>query len=185
MEELEFILDRRSIRKFTGQKIEEHLITKLLTAAMYAPSAVNRQPWHFVVIDQRPLMEKVMEVHPHAGMLQTASHAIVVCGDELQQHDDGYWVVDCGAATENLLLAAHTLGLAGCWVGLHPREGRKRDIAALLNLPQHVQPFALVALGYPREQKPRPDRFHPAKVRRNNWLTPFYTASDRQETEKS
>jgi len=174
MEKLNFILDRRSIRKFTDQKIDDQVITKLITAAMYAPSAVNRQPWHFVVIDQRHIMERIMEIHPYAGMLRTASHAIVVCGDEQQQHDDGYWVVDCGAATENLLLAAHSLGLASCWVGLHPREARKKGIAELLQLPRHVQPFALVALGYPAEQKPRPERFQPEKVKHNSWQTPFY-----------
>jgi nitroreductase len=143
---------------------------------MYAPSAVNRQPWHFVVIDQRRMLDQIMEAHPHAGMLRTASHAIVVCGDEQEQHDDGYWVVDCGAATENLLLAAYSLGLGSCWVGLHPREGRKKAIAELLDLPGHVQPFALVALGYPREQKPRPDRFHPEKVKHNHWHSPFYAS---------
>ena len=176
MEKLNFILDRRSIRKYTDQKIEDQVITKLITAAMYAPSAVNRQPWHFVVIDQRRMLDQIMEVHPYAGMLRTASHAIVVCGDEQEQHDDGYWVVDCGAATENLLLAAYSLGLGSCWVGLHPREGRKKAIAELLDLPGHVQPFALVALGYPQEVKPRPDRFHPEKVKHNGWHTLYYAS---------
>jgi nitroreductase len=119
-------------------------------------------------------MDKIMEVHPHARMLQTASHAIVVCGDELLQHDDGYWMVDCGAATQNLLLAAHTMGLGACWVGLHPREERKRAFSKLLFLPSHVQPFALVALGYPDEQKKRPDRFHAGKVKYNGWEKAFF-----------
>jgi len=174
MEHLNLILDRRSIRRFTEQKIEKQTLTELLTAAMYAPSAVNKQPWHFVVIDRKELMESIMEIHPNAGMLSTASHAVVVCGDEQLQHDDGYWVVDCGAATENLLLAAHALGLGGCWVGLHPRETRKNHISRLLGLPAHVQPFALVALGYPLEKRPRPDRFHPEKVRHNKWEDPYY-----------
>lgn len=168
-DKLDFILDRRSIRRFTGRKINHEQILMLLKAAMYAPSAVNRQPWHFVLIDDPSLMEKLMEVHPHAGMLKTASHAVVVCGDELQQHGEGYWVVDCGAATQNLLLAAHALGLGSCWVGLHPREERKRSFSRLLNLPSHVQAFALVALGYPDEQKARPERFHPEKIRYNSW----------------
>lgn len=169
MEKLDYILDRRSIRRFTGRKIDAGILKAILTAAMYAPSAVNMQPWHFVVIDDPSLMDRIMQVHPHARMLQTASHAVVVCGDEKLQHDDGYWVVDCGAATENLLLAAQTLGIGSCWVGLHPREGRKTDITRLLGLPTHVKPFALVALGYPEEQKPRPERFHPEKVRFNGW----------------
>ncbi len=168
------ILDRRSIRRFTDQKIDHEVITQLLDAAMHAPSAVNKQPWHFIVIDRRQLMDKIMEIHPHAGMFRTASHGIVVCGDESLQHDDGYWVVDCGAATQNLLLAAHSLGLGACWVGLHPREGRKAAFTTLLDLPSHVKPFALVALGYPGEKKTRADRFHPDKVKSNGWGEPYY-----------
>ena len=174
MERLSYILDRRSIRRFTNQIIEVEDIKKLLTAAMYAPSAVDRQPWHFVVIDAPSLMEKIMDIHPHARMLQTASHAIVVCGDEELQHGDGYWVVDCGAATQNLLLAAHSLGLGACWVGLQPREKRKASFSSLLKLPPHVKPFALVALGYPDETKPRPDRFHAGKVKHNGWEQSFF-----------
>ena len=175
MEKLNYILYRRSIRRYTDQKISEQQIKNLLTAAMYAPSAVNRQPWHFVVIDDSSMMEKIMEVHPHARMLQTASHAIVVCGDEQLQHDDGYWIVDCGAATQNLLLAAETMGLGSCWVGLHPREKRKIAFSRLLHLPSHVKPFALVALGYPDERKKRPDRFHAEKVKYNDWNIPYFT----------
>ena len=174
MEKLDFILDRRSIRRFTNQKIDKSQIKTMLTAAMYAPSAVNMQPWHFVVIDDPAMMEKIMEIHPYARMLQSASHAVVVCGDELLQHDDGYWVVDCGAATENLLLAAQALGFGACWVGLHPREERKISFSRLLQLPSHVKPFALVALGYPEELKPRPDRFHPEKVKYNGWDNAYF-----------
>ena len=169
MDPLDFILDRRSIRKYTNQVVDREIIIEILRAAMYAPSAVNRQPWHFVVIDQRALMDEIMEIHPHAGMLKTASHAIVVCGDEHLQHDVGYWIVDCGAATQNLLLAAHALGLGSCWVGLHPREGRKASFSSLLNLPSHVKPFALIALGYPQEKKLRPERFHAEKVKYNGY----------------
>ena len=140
MKMIDHILDRRSIRRFTEQKIDDETIKTILTAAMYAPSAVNLQPWHFVVIDQWSMMERIMEIHPHARMLRTASHAVVVCGDLQLQHDDGYWVVDCGAATQNLLLAAHTLGLGSCWVGIHPREERKTAFSRLLSLPSHVLP---------------------------------------------
>ncbi len=174
MDKLNYILDRRSIRRFTDQKIDSEMIKSILTAAMYAPSAVNMQPWHFVVIDDSSMMEKIMDIHPHARMMQSASHAVVVCGDGQLQHDDGYWVVDCGAATQNLLLAAQTLGLGACWVGLHPREERKSAFSRLLHLPSHIFPFALVALGYPEELKPRPDRFHAEKVKYNGWNKPYF-----------
>ena len=174
MEKLELFFERRSIRKYTDQRIDNETIEKIIKAAMYAPSAVNCQPWHFIVVESREMLERIMEIHPHAGMLSTASHAIIVCGDETLQHDDGYWVVDCGAATQNLLLAAHVLGVGSCWVGLHPREGRKASVSALMNLPGHVKPFALVALGYASGKKERPQRFHREKVHLNQWSNHLY-----------
>jgi nitroreductase len=174
METLEPFLERRSIRRFTAQKVDRETLRQILEAAMYAPSAVNKQPWHFVVAERRETLERIMEFHPHAGMLRTASHAIIVCGDERLQHDDGYWVVDCGAATQNLLMAAHVLGLGACWVGLHPREERKSSMASLLGLPAHVKPFAMVALGYAAETKSRPRRFHPEKVRLEHWDQAYF-----------
>ncbi|HER08966.1 MAG TPA: nitroreductase family protein [Bacteroides sp.] len=175
MDELEYIFNRRSIRKFTDRKIDDALIGKLLEAAMYAPSAVNSQPWHFVVVDNRKMMDRIMEIHPYAAMFRTASHGIVVCGDEQLQHGDGYWVVDCGAATQTLLLAAQTMGIGSCWVGIHPRKERKEAFSRLLELPPHVNPFALVALGYPAETKPRPARFKPERVKRNTWNQPYFS----------
>jgi len=174
MEFQELFFNRRSVRKFTGEPIDEPLMKSILAAAMYAPSAVNRQPWHYVVIDDRKLMRKIMKEHPHARMLSTAARAVVVCGDLDLQHDDGYWLPDCGAATQNLLLAAHFHGLGACWVGLYPREGRMQAMSRLLGLPGHVQPFALVALGHPAEKKDRPDRWHPEKVRSNHWEKDYY-----------
>ena len=103
---LEIIMNRRSIRHFKSTIVETDKIEALLRSAMYAPSAVNCQPWHFIVIDDRSLMKRIMEIHPHSRMLESASHAILICGDEMLQHDAGYWIADCGAATENILLAA-------------------------------------------------------------------------------
>ena len=174
MEFQELFLDRRSIRKFTGEPIEEQTLEAILTAAMYAPSAVNCQPWHFVVLDDRKVMDRITEFHPHAGMLSHAPLAVVVCGDLNRQHGDGYWVVDCGAATENILLAAHYLGIGACWVGLHPRDERKKSMSGLLGLPPHIQPFSLVVMGHPAESRKRPDRFRPGLVRRNHWEYSFF-----------
>lgn len=175
MTDLDIFFDRRSIRQYRNLPVEKEKIDMLLKAAMYAPSAVNKQPWHFIVIDDREIMIKITEIHPYARMLRRASHAILVCGDELLQHDDGYWIVDCGAATENLLLAAHAMGLGGCWIGIQPREARKLAFSKLFSLPIHVKPFALVSLGYPDEKKNRPDRFHPDKIHFNNWGNPYPT----------
>ena len=169
MDVLEAIITRRSIRRFTSRKIEDEKIVTLLKAAMYAPSARNRQPWQFLVVDDRALFNAIMEIHPYAQMLKEASHAVVVLGDHLLEHGPGYWAVDCGAATQNLLLAAHGMGLGGVWLGLHPREERKKGISKLFGLPGHIEPFALVALGHPAEQKDTPERFHPERIHYNHW----------------
>jgi len=169
MDLLDIIIKRRSIRSFTSQKVDEEKIKALLQAAMYAPSAVNKQPWHFVVIDEREIMNEIMQVHPNSKMFKTATLGILVCGNLLEQHDTGYWIADCAAATENILLAATSLGLGSCWVGIYPREERNKAIKKIFSLPQHVEGFALVALGYPAEEKKIPERYHPEKVHFNNW----------------
>ena len=173
MRELDFILNRRSIRRYTDKKIENEKIDMLLTAAMYAPSAVNKQPWHFIVINDPDTMIKITRIHPHAAMLKGASHAILICGDENLQHADGYWMVDCGAATENMLLAAHAMGLGGCWIGIQPRKEREVAFSRLFSLPGHVKPFALVSLGYPAEVKSRPERFLHQRIHHNIWGIPY------------
>lgn len=166
---LHWLYTRRSIRKYAEKKVPEAAIREMIKAAMYAPSAVNRQPWHFIVVSDRDLLNRIMEIHPHASFLATASHAILVCGDEQLQHDEGYYVVDCGAATQNLLLAAHMLGIGSCWIGVHPREERKKRFSELFGLPAHVHPYALVALGYPQEQKTTPERYRPERIHYNAW----------------
>jgi nitroreductase len=165
----EIILNRRSIRKFTPRIVGKEEIIEIIRAAMYAPSAVNRQPWHFVVIDNRKTLEDVMRIHPNAGMLSTAPLAILICGDEERQHDTNYWTADCGAATENLLLSASALGLGSCWIGIYPRLQRMQAFHDLFALPPHIQAFALIALGYPAEKKDLPDRFDPSRIYHNSW----------------
>jgi len=169
MEVIEAILTRRSIRKYSREKITGNQIEIILKAAMYAPSAMNQQPWHFIVIDDREKLNRIMEVHPYSKMLKEAGLAILVCGDERLQLSKGYWVVDCGAATQNLLLAAHGIGLGAVWLGVHPREERKSGIRKIFHLPDHVQPFSLISIGYPAEEKPVPQRFKPERIHKNTW----------------
>ncbi len=164
-----WLMSRRSIRKYTDRSISDEEIDSILHAAMYAPSAVNKQPWHFIVISDKALYGKVIEIHPNARFLSGASHAILVCGDEKLQHDEGYYLADCGAATQNILLAAHMLGIGSCWIGIYPRARREELIGNLFNLPSHVKPFALVSLGYPDEEKQVSDRFSREKVHYNQW----------------
>lgn len=169
----DILITRRSIRKYKKQTVEKAKIEAILRAGMYAPSAVNKQPWHFIIVDSRDMMNKIMTVHPNAAMLNTAEQAILICGDETLQHDTGYWIADCGAATENILLAARSLDLGSCWIGVYPREYRMKEIKKLFNLPEYIQPFALVSIGYPDEEKETPERFKPERIYYNDWNNPY------------
>lgn len=169
MEIIEGIITRRSIRKYTSQKISDEQVQVLLKAGMYAPSARNQQPWHFIVINKREILNKIAGIHPYAKMLTEVRLAILVCGDEALELSSGYWVVDCSAATQNILLAAHGLGLGSVWLGLHPREERKQAVRELFKLPANIQPLSLISIGYPNESKEIPDRFKPERIHFNFW----------------
>jgi len=163
------LLSRRSIRKFTGQPVPEKIIIELLEAAMCAPSAGNEQPWQFVVIDRRPLLDEIPKFHPYAKMVLEAPVAVLVCGDMDRDLHKGYWVQDCSAATENLLIAAVEKGLGGVWVGIYPREARVQALRELLEIPENIVPFALIPLGYPAEEKQAANRFDAGRVHYNRW----------------
>lgn len=169
MDALEALRGRRSIRRYTAEPVPESLTLELLRAAMSAPSAGNQQPWQFVVIDQRRLLDEIPRIHPFAQMAREAPLAILVCGDMQRVRMEEFWVQDCAAATQNLLVAAHALGLGAVWVGVYPREDRVASFRWLLGLPEHVTPFALVPVGFPAEHKPPADRYDPARVHRNGW----------------
>lgn len=170
MELYEGLISRRSLRKYTGESIDKEKINKIIRAGMYAPSARNRRPWQFIVIDDREVMKKIMEAHPYSSMLAYASHAIVVCGDENLENGPGYYKLDCSAATQNILLAAHSMGLGAVWLGVEPRGERIKAVSSILGLPRHVQPLSIVSVGVPVKIPAEiPDRFEPGKIRWNKW----------------
>ena len=169
MEAYQAILTRRSIRAYTDQPVSEELVHKLLVAAVSAPSAGNGQPWHFVVITERSLLNALAELLPFGKMLRQAPLAIAVCGDAKGQPREGYWVQDCSAATENLLLAAHALGLGGVWLGVYPREDRVAGVRRILAIPERVTPLNVLAIGYPVEPGGPVDRYSEDRVHRNGW----------------
>jgi len=168
MDTLEAIFTRRSIRHYTSEKVTDDQILTLLKAAMFAPSAVNKQPWHFIVFRNKETIKKIVEVHPHASMLTDASAAILVCWDETLQHD-AYGPVDCSAATQNILLAAHNMGLGSVWAGVYPRQQRMDDLAQIFKLPSQIKAFSLIALGYPAEKKTMPERFNSERIHKEKW----------------
>lgn len=169
MDALEAIRTRRSVRRYTGEAVSEETIDELLASAMAAPSAGNQQPWQFVVIRDPQLRERLPTAHPYAQMAAEAPAVVVVCGNLAQERHKGFWVQDCAAATENLLLAARALGLGAVWCGVYPREDRVRALQSLLGLPKVVIPLALVPIGYPDEEKPHEDRFDRARIHVDRW----------------
>jgi nitroreductase len=114
-------------------------------------------------------LNALAEVLPYGKMLQQAALCIVVCGDLGREKSPGYWVQDCSAATQNLLLAAHTLGIGAVWIGTYPREDRVRAVQAQLGLPESIVPLCAVALGYPGEQRGAVDRFDQSRIHWNGW----------------
>lgn len=168
METQEAILSRRSIRKFQKKEVPEEAIMKLLEAGMYAPTARNTQAWQFVVINHRHLLDSLAVIHPYAKMLRYASVAILVCGDKITEENEAYLNQNCAAATQNILLCAHDLGLGGVWLGVYPKADRMEPIAGLLKLPSHIMPVSLIGIGWPDETKEKPERFSMEKIHYND-----------------
>lgn len=166
---MDAILNRKSIRKYKNIKVSDEIVQELLRAGMAAPSAGNEQPWEFIVLRDKEIMKKIAEVHPYSQALLNADVAIVVCGDESKELLKGFWVQDCSAATENILLAAEDKGLGAVWLGVYPVKGRVDAIKRLLNLPDSVIPLSIVPVGYPDEQRGPADRFNKERIHYDRW----------------
>jgi nitroreductase len=168
---LGFIFGRRSIRVYSPGEVSEPVLTRLLEAAMAAPSAMTKDPWRFVVVRDKQALAKLAALHPGAAMLASAAMAIVVCGDldAAFERQISYLLQDCSAAIENLLLAAHMQGLGACWVGIHPGEPLIKRVKELLYLPASFVPVAVISLGQPGEQPAPRTRYNPDYVRSEKW----------------
>lgn len=169
MDLFEALHTRRSIRKFTDAPVEDHLIQKILAAAMTAPSAVNAQPWHFIVVTEPELKAKLSKAHPYVGMLAQAPVGIVPCAEPALEKAPGYWVQDLSAAVENLLLAARGLGLGTVWTGVCPNEERMQTVKDILQLPAGIEPHSIIPLGWPEQEFRHQDRYNPQRVHHNGW----------------
>lgn len=166
---MDAIFKRRSIRVYEDKIIPDDAINKLLKAGMAAPSAGNSQTWHFIVVEDRNMINNITMIHPHAQMLREASHAIIVCGETDSEGFDEYWIQDCSAATQNIMLMATKLGIGSVWLGVHPIEIRVKDIKKLFNIPRNVRPLSIISLGYPGEEKEPNDRFLLDRIHKNTW----------------
>jgi len=168
---LSLFFGRRSIRVYAKKRVPDETINDLLQAAMAAPSAAAGDPWRFVVVQDPLMLRQMAAALPHGRLLGGAGVGIVVCGDLAAAHDHqlSYLLQDCSAAIENLLLAAHLLGLGACWLGVHPRQARMVALRALLGIPAPIIPVSVVAVGYPAEKREPRTRYRPDFVHHDRW----------------
>ena len=169
---IENIMTRTSIRSFTDRQVSADTIEMMLRAGMAAPTAVNKQPWHFVVINDRAIMDSLGGNGRQSQMWKESPLAIVVCGDmekALEGPAQAFWVQDCSAATENILLAAHALGLGAVWTGCYPMEERMTNVSQVLNLPETIVPLCVIVMGYPNESPDPKDKWKPENVTYNRF----------------
>ena len=166
------IMTRVSVREFTGEKISDAQIDTLLRAAMAAPSAINKQPWAFIVVTDEALIARLGEALPYSRCSNHPACAIIPCGDlskAIEGEMGAFWINDVSAATENLLLAAHSMGLGAVWTGLHPDMKRAALVQEMLGLPEHIIPLCVVPVGVPAEHPAVKDKFHPENIHYNQW----------------
>lgn len=167
---LDNIATRTSVRDYKARPVEKEKIEKMLRAAMAAPTAMNKQPWHFVVVDQRNVLDALAGANPYAKMLKKAPLAIVVCGNTDKMIEGGgrdFWIQDASAATENLLLAAHAMGLGAVWTGAYPSEERCISISKVLSLSDNLVPLNMIVVGYPAEHPQPKQKFKEENVSYN------------------
>lgn len=164
---LDVIFSRRSIRRYLDDPVTEQEIQSLLEAGMAAPSADNARPWHMVTVTDAGTLERLAEAHPYGKMVARAPLAIAVCGEPSASLR--YWVQDCSAATENILIAAAALGLGAVWLGCHPNADREAAIRAVLGIPEDVGVLSLIPVGRPAEHKPARTQYDPSRHHRERW----------------
>jgi nitroreductase len=165
------IYSRKSVRSFTGEAVSRETLIKILKAAMAAPSAVNIQPWAFVAITRRETLDELCAKLPYAKMLDRAGAAIVVCGipDKDEVFSKDYWVMDCSAASENILLACHALGLGAVWTAVHVDKERVKNVRGILNIPENIIPLNVIPIGVPREKEKPLDKFKEENIHWEQW----------------
>ena len=166
MELVKAMKSRRSIRNYREETVSDEMIEKLISNAMTAPSAGNQQPWHFIVVRDRERMAAVPSFHPYCKMITKAPVAVLVCGDPVGKKWSDFWVQDCSAAVQNFLLAARAEGLATVWTGVYPVEDRMRGCRELFSIPEHIIPFAIIPVGWPKDEDAfkEIDRYNPDLV---------------------
>lgn len=171
---LDNIAARTSVRAYTSEPVPDEMVETLLRAAMAAPSAMNRQPWDFVVVNDRAVLDTLAGKLRYAKMLVQAPLAIVVCAETMITHRDGsqsengLWEHDASAATQNILLAAKALGLGAVWTAASDPE-RSSVVKEALNIPGTIMPLCVIPIGFPAEDPEPKDKWKPEKIHYNKW----------------
>ena len=170
-ETLNTICSRRSVRSFTGEAVSNETLTRILRAAMAAPSAVNIQPWAFVAVTNRQTLDQLCAVLPYAKMLDKAGAAIVVCGipDKDEVFSKEYWITDCSAASENILLAVHALGLGAVWTAVYSDKQRIAAVRKILDIPGNIIPLNVIPIGVPKDKGKVIDKFKEENIHWEKW----------------
>ena len=169
---IENIMTRVSVRQFTGEKISAEQLDTLLRVAMAAPSAINKQPWAFIAVTDQAILDRLGEALPYSRCGNGAAVAIIPCGDlskAIEGEMANFWINDVSAATENILLAAHAMGLGAVWTGLHPDMKRAQMVQEMLGLPEHIIPLCIVPVGYPAEQPAVKEKYTEENIHYNKW----------------
>jgi nitroreductase len=169
MDAVEALMTRRSVRGFTADPVTDEELEVVLRAAMAAPSASNERPWRFVTIREPGAIARLARTTPFTAPLKTAPVAIVVCADRSATKYPGFWVIDCSAAIENALIAAHATGLGGVWMGVHPFRPFAGAVRRAIGAPRHVAPHSLIALGHPARIPAPVDRYETAWLHEETW----------------
>lgn len=170
---LKAIYSRKSVRLYNEDiDVTKEQLVELMRAGMAAPSARNLQPWAFIAITNRSTLDQLANGLPYAKMLFRAKAAIVVCGVPDKSGPDspeGYWVQDCSAATQNILLAAEAIGLGSVWTGVYPRPERVNVVRDILGIPESVIPLNLLPIGAPAGTEKSKDKFRVENILWESW----------------
>ena len=166
------IFERKSVREYSSRKVSKDTLDILIRAAMCAPSAGNRQPWSYVIVTSRQVLNKLASGLPYAKMLTDASAAIIVCGrpeDGYEGKESQFWILDCATSGENILIAAESIGLGACWTGVFPIKERINFVKTTLGIPDDVVPVNVMPIGYPSGIQLAKDKYKPEKVHWEKW----------------
>ncbi len=172
MDTMDAIYHRRSVRNYSDEAVSGEDFQKIIAAGMMAPSAGNQQPWHFITVTKKETLLAVTQVNPNAGMASKAPAGILVCGDKTLEKYPGYWIQDCSASVQNMLLTIHAMNLAAVWTGIWPVQDRVEGFIKLFGLPDSVLPLGFIVLGHPMDNNRKgnpPDRFRPDRIHTEQW----------------